>query len=154
MLALKIIGGIAIGLVIALSFGYVFLYLLSKSLDWLDRHYGITIRRLLNKPLPESSNDSGHERKEAEYLIYSHYISQNARRVLKWVSNISYIHTHRPNQNCEKKCAETRPKCFVQRRPFPSWCSFPQWHIGTIVKRLRGRVNQSGKEPYSRRPHS
>jgi hypothetical protein len=129
MLILELLGSVVLALLTTLAFGYVFLYFLSKSLDWLYMHYGTTITRLRKQSPQEGNSDSRQEGQEAEYLIYSHYLSQNARRLLKWIRNIPHVHTQRPNKDCKKKCPETRPKGFVPRRPFPSWGVFSQWHI-------------------------
>jgi hypothetical protein len=142
MLALKLIGYIVLALLTALGIGYVFLYLLSKSLDWFERK-----GYLPRTPSPDTSNERGHERETAEYLVYSHYISQIASRVLKGVSHMSYVYTQCQNKKRGKPYYETSPKGFVPRRPFPSWRMFPQRHISNIVNKLRRRVNQSGKEP-------
>src|SRR4030042_3098260 len=136
MLAIEIIGCIALGLLTALVFGYVFLYLLSKSLDWLDIHYGTRIRRLLKQPLQSGGNDSRRKRGDAEYRIYLHYLLQIAQRLLKWVNDAVYVYTCPKHKNTDNQCPNARPKGFVQLR-----------HIISILNRLRKRVNQSGKEP-------
>jgi len=120
MPAIKIIGCIALGLLTALAFGYVFLYLLSKSLDWLDAHYGMKIRRLLKVSLQKSYNNGGYKRGKPEYRIYLQYLSQSARRILKWDNKASHIHMRSQNKNRANQHSNARPKGFVQTRHFPS----------------------------------
>jgi len=139
MLVMKITGCVVLGILTAFAFGYVFLYLLSKSLDWLDAHYGTRIRRLLKQPLQSGGNDSGRKRGDAEYRIYSHYLLQSARRLLKWVNDTAYVHVYPQHKNTGNQCPNASPKGFVQLR-----------HIVSILNRLRQRVNQSGKEPCGR----
>jgi len=144
MLALRIIGCFALAVLTTLASLFVFLYLYAKFLDWLDRHYGRTIRqllgRLLNKPLQEDGNDSHYGRPYTEYEVYSHYIAKYASVALKRVGQTLHIKIRHPGDSSNHKCYKTTSKGFVQLRHFAI-------HIRTIVNKLRRRVNESGKEP-------
>ena len=148
MLILIIIGKIVLALLTTLAIVFVFLYLLSKSLDWLYNHYGATIRRLRRLPPEECSNDSGYSRADAEYRIYLHYLCHSARRILKWINNVAlYIHIRSQNKNRANQCSKTMPKGLVPRRHLRNCTILSRWHIRDIVNRLRSGVNHSGKEP-------
>lgn len=136
MLATRLIGTVALGLLTALVFGYIFLYSLSKSLDWLDIDCGTGIKRLLKQPLQSSSNDSGRKRGDAEYRIYLHYLLQNGRRFVEWVDDAVHVHMCPKHKNTDNQCPNARPKGFVQLR-----------HSIGILNTPRKPVNQSGKEP-------
>jgi hypothetical protein len=139
MLAIKIIGCIALGLLTALAFGYVFLYLLSKSSDWLDADCGTRIRVLLKPRLQNSGNDGRRKRGDAEYRIYLHYLLQSARRLVKWINDAVHIYVRPQHKNTENQCSNARPKRLVKLR-----------HNISILNRPRKCVNQSGKEPPKR----
>jgi hypothetical protein len=147
MLILRIISGIALVVPIVWAAVFVFLFLLSKSLDWLGTHYGTEIRRLLKQSPKESSDYSGQERGEPEYLVYLHYSSQYAAVVFKRIGDAFHIHINPVGNSCDNQYSNARPKGFVPRRPFPSWRPLSHWHIRNIVGRLKRAVNQSGKEP-------
>jgi hypothetical protein len=142
MLIIKIIGYVVLAFLTTLVVGYVFLYLLSKSLDWVGRR-----GYLLRTPSLNASNDRRQERDAAEYSIYSHYLSHIGGRVLKRINHVLYVYTQRQNKKRGKPYSETSPKGFVPRRPFPGWRAFSRCHIRTIVNKLRRSVNESGKEP-------
>jgi hypothetical protein len=147
MLIIRIISGIALVVPIVWAIGFAFLFLLSKSLDWLDMHYGTEIRRLLKQSPKESSDYSGQQRSKPEYLVYLHYTSQYASVVFKRISDAFHIHINSIGNSCENQYPNARPEGFAPRRPFPSWKTFSRWHIRNIVGRLKGAVNHSGKEP-------
>jgi hypothetical protein len=142
MLILKIIGCVVLALLTTLGAGYVFLYLLSKSLDWLERR-----GYLPREPSLDTSSERGQEKDGTEYSIYSHYLSHIGGRVLKRINHVLYVYTHRQNKKRGKPYSETNPEGFIPRRPFPSWRIFPMSHICAIVNKLIRRVNQSGEEP-------
>jgi hypothetical protein len=148
MLALRLLWAIPLAALTAGVFVFVFLYVLSKSLDWLYVHYGTTIRRLRRLPPEESGKDSGQARAEGYYLIYRHYMSYYASIIYKRVSDALHIHIQCPKENRASKCYKANKK----------WFTYPPWrgaipvpsqarHIVAIVNKLKGRVNQSGKEP-------
>lgn len=145
MLVLHIIGCFALAVLTTLAFLFVFLHLYAKFLDWLDRHYGRTIRqsslgRLLSKPFQKDGNGSYYGRPHAEYEVYSHYITKYASIVLKWVGQTLHVKIRHPSDSSNDERYETSSKGFVQTRHSPI-------HIRTIVNWLRRRVNHSGKEP-------
>jgi hypothetical protein len=142
MLILKIIGCVVLALLTTLGAGYAFLYLLSKFLGRVGRR-GYLVRT----PSPNTSDDRRQEIDATEYSIYSHYLSQISGRVLKRINHVFYVCTQRQNKKCGKPYSETSPKGFVPRQPFPSWRTLSRWHIRNIVGRLKGAVNQGGKEP-------
>lgn len=149
MLILRIFIGILLVVPITWVIVFVHLYLLSKSLDWLDTHYGTKIRRLLKQSPKQRGKDSGYERTKPEYLVYLHYSSQCASVVFKRISDAFHVHIYPIGNNCENQYPNARPKGFVPRRPFPHWRPFSKsCHIRTIVNKLRRRVNHSGKEPF------
>jgi len=144
MLILTIIGKIALALLTTLALVFVFLYLLSKSLDWLDLHYGAKIRQLTKPSFPDTSNDDGSHREESEYLIYYHYLSQHTRRIIKWVSDPFQPHIQRPTKSRDTQHSKADTKGFLPMRVLRD-CTRP-WHR-LMLNRLARIVNQSGKEP-------
>jgi len=147
MLILRIIIGIALVVPIVWALGFAHLYLLSKFLDWLDRHYGTNIRQLAKHFPKQRGKDSRYERSEPEYLIYLHYSSQYASVVFKRIGDTFHRHINPVGNSCENQYSNAIPKGSVPRRPFPNWLTFSQSHMRHIVNRLRRTVNQSGKEP-------
>jgi len=145
MLILTIIGKIVLALLTTLVLVFVFLYLLSKSLDWLDLHCGAKIRRLTKPSFPDTSSDDSSHREEGEYLIYYHYLSQHARRIIKWVSDTFQPHIQRPTKSRNEQHSKANTKGFLSRMVLRG-CTRP-WHR-LMLNRLARIVNQSGKEPF------
>jgi hypothetical protein len=129
MLALPIIGWFVMAVWTTLALGLAFLYLY--------RHYGRTVRqlltRLLNKP-QEDGDDSYDRRPQAEYLVYSHYLTKYASIAYHWVSQTFHIYVRHPSDSSNHKCNEASSKGFIQTRHFPV-------HMRTIVSKLWRRVN-------------
>jgi hypothetical protein len=142
MLALKLIGCIVLALLTTLGIGYVFLYSLSKSLDWFEgKGY------LPRAPSVNTNNECGDKREDADYSIYSHYILQIARRFQRGASHVFYIYTQYQDKKRYHPDSETNPKGSTHTKSSSIYRVFSQSHISNIINWLRRRVNQSGKEP-------
>jgi hypothetical protein len=115
---------------LALLFVFRYLYLKRQLLG-----------QLLTKSLNKYSDGSYGGRHYAYYLVYCHYVTKYAFIAYKWISQTLHIKIRHPNDSSNYECYETASKGFIQLRHFPI-------HISTIVNKLRGTANQSGKEPH------
>jgi hypothetical protein len=146
MLVLRILSGLAFAILTVGVGVFVFLYALSKSLEWLDKHYGTTIRRLITKYFPKSSDNSGEKGCESESPINSHYIAQHTPILFKWIVDYALnIHIRHPSDSRDHKRNKATNEGFVQTRHFLNWrvCSPHRF----ILNRFRRSVNHSGTEP-------
>jgi len=122
----------------------IFYYLLFKFSDWLNRHYGVQIRRLLKQSLQETSNDSPQAREYSNYCIYPAYLLQKiselyqaskrrSRALIKKTGLCEPIGNQEEKSN--SKYDSTNIKCRSHLYSF-------------ILKFLRRKVNENGKEPF------
>jgi hypothetical protein len=102
--------------------------------------------RLLAKPFHDYGNGTYCGRPQADYKVYSHYITKYTSIACKWVGQTLHIYIGHPSDSSNNKTYKTTSDGFVQTRRFIA-------HIHTIVNRLRRCVNQSGKEPSLRTSH-
>jgi len=103
MLILQIIGIVLLSLLITLMFMVVYFGLLSRFTDWLIRHYGKNIKRLLRKPIPlhpiNNVGDSGDEtRNEGGIIIWYINCFEKSYHFLKtWERRLRYPITKEKN---------------------------------------------------------
>jgi hypothetical protein len=126
----------------------VFFMLLGKCSSWVDRYYGVCIRRLLKHPLEYTRNDGTDAREQSYERIHPTYSLQSICQRHQ-PSKLGGVARHEPTRLCkpighQQEQADTKyPSNNVER--FPHLLLFLLRHI---VNKLRRRVNQSGKEPH------
>jgi len=156
---LYVVGLLALSLLITASIVIVFLFLASRFAYWLATSpstKAAKIRTLL-KPLLEGTNqdtatDTSNEgsqqgRQKHKCLIYRLHPIQSIQKLYpllktreRGIDNFTGTGEDRrtyQKKNYRTEHPKTSIKSFVPRRPFPSWRTFSQWHIGNIVNRLR-----------------
>jgi len=96
MLILQIVGIVLLSLLITLIFMVVYFGLLSRFTDWLIRHYGKNIKRLLRKPISlhpiNNVGDSGDEtRNEGGIIIcYINCFEKSYHFLKTWGRRLRY----------------------------------------------------------------
>ena len=125
----------------------VFFMLLGKCSSWVDRHYGVYIRRLLKHPLEYTRNDGTYAREQSYERIHPTYFLQSICQ-RQQPSKLGGIARHEPTRLCkpvghQQEQADTKYRSNNVER-LPHLLLFPLRHIVIYCKR---RVNQSGKEP-------
>jgi len=166
---LYFIGLLALSLLITALIVFAFLFLASGFAYWLatsSSTKAARIRALLKQSLEETnqdtatnaSNDGSQQgRQKHKCLICRLHPIQSIQKLNpllkpreRGIDNFAWARENlRTNQKKDYRTEypKTSPKGFIPRRIIPRWLTFSQRHIRTIVNWIRGRVNESGKEP-------
>jgi hypothetical protein len=135
-----IIGTIVLTLAIVIGFVHMIL----RLADWLNKHYGVTIRRLTTRPQHNTSDDTGYAREQTDEGIYPANPIQEVHQPSKTSKQIDVVGINPMYRTSEKQEEKCNAKCYNA-----SIKSLPRFHT-PILNICRRRVNQSGKEPCSR----
>ena len=133
-----IIGTVVLTLAIVIGFVYMIL----RLADWLNKHYGTTIRRLTTAPHHNATDDTGYSREQTNEGVYSANTIQNVQQSSKTRKQVDIVGINPVYRTSEKQKEQCNAKC---RNASIKSLS----HLHTLIlKSCRRRVNQSGKEPY------
>ncbi len=133
-----IIGNLVLTLAIVIGL----ICMVSRLADWLNKHYGVTIRRLTTTPHHNTSDDTGDAREQTNEGIYPanpiqevHQPSETSKQFDVVGINPMYRTGKKQKEKCNAKCHNATIKSLS--------------HFHTLILDIcRTAVNQSGKEPF------
>jgi hypothetical protein len=113
--------------------------------DWLNKHYGVTIRRLTATPHHNTSDDTGNAREQTNEGIYPANPIQEVHQPSKTSKQIDVVGINPMHRTGKKQKEKCNAKCYNATIKSLS-------HFHTLILNICTRaVNQSGKEPLAHR---